>query len=72
MNFETILYKKEEGRGVVFFNRPEKLNALNQKVFEELTARDLPSFFPPKIKRKEWLRSWRSAKPISGADKVFL
>jgi len=38
MNFETILYKKEEGRGVVFFNRPEKLNALNQKVFEELTA----------------------------------
>ena len=36
MNYETILYKKEEGRGLVIFNRPKKLNALNQKVLEEL------------------------------------
>jgi enoyl-CoA hydratase len=38
MNYETILYKKEDGRAVIFFNRPKKLNALNKKVFEELNA----------------------------------
>ncbi len=37
MDFETILFKKEGGRGIVIFNRPDKLNALNRKVFEELT-----------------------------------
>jgi enoyl-CoA hydratase len=37
MDFETILVKKEGGRGIVIFNRPDKLNALNRKVFEELT-----------------------------------
>jgi enoyl-CoA hydratase len=37
MDFETIRYKKEDGQGIVFFNRADKLNALNQKVFEELT-----------------------------------
>ena len=37
MNFETIKYQKAEGRGIIIFNRPDKLNALNQKVFEELT-----------------------------------
>lgn len=38
MDYETILYKKEEGRGVIFFNRAKKLNALNQEVFEELST----------------------------------
>lgn len=38
MNFETIIYKKEGGRGIILFNRPDKLNALNRKVFEELTV----------------------------------
>ena len=38
MDFETIKYNKESGRGIVFFNRPDKLNALNRKVFEELTV----------------------------------
>ncbi len=37
MDFETIKYNKESGRGIVVFNRPDKLNALNRKVFEELT-----------------------------------
>jgi enoyl-CoA hydratase len=36
MNYETILYKKEEGMGIVVFNRPKKLNSLNQQVIEEL------------------------------------
>ena len=38
MEYETVVYKKEENIGVVVFNRPGKLNALNQKVFEELSA----------------------------------
>ena len=37
MDFETIKYNQEGGRGIVVFNRPDKLNALNRKVFEELT-----------------------------------
>ncbi len=38
MSYETILYKKEDGMGVIYFNRPKKLNALNRQVFEELNA----------------------------------
>lgn len=38
MGYETILYKNEEGRGEILFNRPKKLNALNQQVFDELRA----------------------------------
>jgi enoyl-CoA hydratase len=38
MNYETIIYKKEEGKGMVTFNRPKKLNALNLKVYEELNS----------------------------------
>lgn len=37
MNYETILFKKENGKGIIIFNRPDKLNALNRKVFDELS-----------------------------------
>ncbi len=36
MSFETLLYEKRGGIACVTVNRPEKLNALNQKVMEEL------------------------------------
>jgi enoyl-CoA hydratase/carnithine racemase len=36
MSFETLLYEKRGGIAYVTVNRPEKLNALNQKVMEEL------------------------------------
>ena len=36
MDYETILFKKEDGKGIIEFNRPQKLNALNKKVFQEL------------------------------------
>jgi len=38
MSYETLLYEKRDGIGVVTINRPEKLNALNQKVMKELHA----------------------------------
>ncbi len=36
MAYETLLYEKRDGIAVVTVNRPEKLNALNRKVMEEL------------------------------------
>lgn len=50
MDFETIMYKKEGGRGIVVFNRPDKLNALNRKVFEELTIICLEMEKDPEVK----------------------
>jgi enoyl-CoA hydratase len=36
MSFESIIFSKEDGIGWIQFNRPEKLNALNQEVLKEL------------------------------------
>lgn len=38
MSFETLIYEKRDGLAYVTLNRPEKLNALNQKVMKELGA----------------------------------
>jgi enoyl-CoA hydratase len=38
MAYETLLYEKRNGIGYVTINRPEKLNALNQKVMAELST----------------------------------
>lgn len=37
-NYETIILKKENGIATIILNRPEKRNALNLKIFQELTA----------------------------------
>lgn len=36
MSYKNLLYKKEDGIGIVTINRPEVLNALNTEVFDEL------------------------------------
>ncbi len=38
MDYQTLLYEEREGIAFVTINRPEKLNALNQRVMEELKA----------------------------------
>ncbi len=48
MNFDTLLYEKQQGKGIIFFNRANKLNSLNKEVYEEIKnvlndARDDPN-----------------------------
>jgi enoyl-CoA hydratase len=38
MSYETLIYEKEEGIGIVTMNRPDRLNALSFKLKEELAA----------------------------------
>ena len=38
MNFETIIVKKKDHVATLTFNRPEVMNAVNLKMFEELRA----------------------------------
>ncbi|HEV2350573.1 MAG TPA: enoyl-CoA hydratase-related protein [Terriglobia bacterium] len=38
MSYETLIFEKRDGLAYVTLNRPEKLNALNQKVMQELGA----------------------------------
>jgi enoyl-CoA hydratase/carnithine racemase len=38
MNFDTILFEEKEHIGLLTLNRPETINALNQKMIEELDA----------------------------------
>jgi enoyl-CoA hydratase len=35
-NYQTLLYEKNEGIGIVTLNRPRQLNALNSEVYKEL------------------------------------
>lgn len=37
MSYETIIYEKEKGIGTIIFNRPDRLNALNEKLLDELS-----------------------------------
>ena len=34
--YETLVYKKEAGLGIITLNQPNVLNALNAKAYEEL------------------------------------
>jgi enoyl-CoA hydratase/carnithine racemase len=38
MEYETVIYGKEDGTAVITFNRPEKRNALNGKMSNEIES----------------------------------
>ena len=37
-NFQTIIFQREDDIGIVTLNRPDKFNAVNQKMTEELIS----------------------------------
>ena len=39
MSYSTILYEKEKGTALITFNRPEKRNALNEEMMNEIDMR---------------------------------
>ncbi len=38
MNYETIILQSEEGVATITLNRPEKMNAMNEKLADELVT----------------------------------
>lgn len=38
MTYETIIYQKEDGIGIITFNRPERFNAINEKFIREMNS----------------------------------
>jgi len=50
MNFHNIIYEKEEGFAKIRLNRPQKLNALNPDVYNELENRFIECEADPEIK----------------------
>lgn len=50
MSYETIIFKKTDGIGIITVNRPKTLNALNYQVLQELSDAILACNDDPKIR----------------------
>ena len=38
MSYETILYAKEKGLGIIILNRPEQGNSINEQLIKDMNA----------------------------------
>lgn len=70
MEYETILYEKENGTALVTFNRPEKRNALNEQMMNEIEKAILDADMDSEI--KAIILTGGAKYFISGTDIDFL
>jgi enoyl-CoA hydratase len=70
MTYDTILYEKEDGTALITFNRPEKRNALNEQMMNEIDAALYEAEKDPDI--SAIILTGGSKSFISGTDMDFL
>jgi enoyl-CoA hydratase len=70
MSYSTILYEKKEGTALITFNRPEKRNALNEEMMNEIDAALYEAEKDPDISAIILTGGLKSF--ISGTDMDFL
>ena len=75
MSYEHILVEIEDGVGIVTLNRPDKLNAMNRKLSQELhhavKAMEADGLIH-RHKRFIEIHDWERLRAVSGFNELYL